>query len=321
MQRRNARATGLNVSFALVIPIRNGGELFLRLAESVMSQTHRPAEVILFDTDSSDGAVEKGQAILRSIPTRVVKIRRDQFDHGGTRNAALKLVRQRWVIFMTQDAVCADRNTFAHLMAAIDEPAVIAAYGRQLPHADANPLASTARLFNYPEHAIRQDMAAAATLGIKTWFCSNSFCLWQKAALTQAGGFAEKLILGEDAHAAARLIQAGGAVAYRPDARVFHSHNYSATQEFQRYFDIGVFHSDYAALLFRAGNASREGLKFVLAQASQLWQQRAFWSLLRFPFHVAAKAIGYKLGRKYKLLGLRLSRALSMHKNYWVEGI
>ncbi len=316
MARRSASAASAP-RFSLVIPVRNGGSLYRQCLESVAEQKLKPAEVLIFDTESDDGSATLAAAVLKKIPLRTFSIARSQFDHGGTRNRALRLARYDWVLFMTQDAICADTEAFANLLAAARAPNVVAVYGRQLPHSDASPLAATARGFNYGSERIEQNLTAASRLGIKTWFCSNSFCLWNKPALLEAGGFAEKLILGEDMHAAARLIQAGGTVIYEPRAEVRHSHNYSAAEEFSRYFDIGVFHSLHRELLFRAGNPSKEGLRFVLGQVRQLRKLRAWLSVLRLPFHVAAKFLGYKLGQNYTLLGRRLSRALSMHKNFW----
>ena len=291
--------------FTLVIPVRNGGELLLRAVQAAMEQSLRPSEILIYDTESTDGVVQRIAELTGKIPMKIVPVLKQQFDHGGTRNAALKQARFPWVLYLTQDAVCADGGAFAALFAATAGKNVVAAYGKQLPHPDANPLAATAREANYGMARIEQNMGRAPQLGIKTWFCSNSFCIWNKAALVRAGGFAEKLILGEDMHAAARLIQSGGTVVYEPLAQVHHSHNYSAIEEFRRYFDIGVFHAEHCDLLFRAGNASKEGLKFVLRQAKSLWQQKALLSLMRLPFHVAAKFWGYRLGRKFTLFGTR----------------
>jgi len=308
-----------HTKFSLVYPVRNGGDLFVRSIESVLKQSARPSEILIFDTESTDGAIERAKDLLKRIPTRIFSLTKQEFDHGGTRNTALEAAKHTWVLFLTQDAVCASNDALANLLTATKGKGIVAAYGRQLPHHDATALAATARVFNYPETSHRQDMSRATELGIKTWFCSNSFSLWHKPSLIRQGGFQSKLILGEDAEAAARLIQAGAAVAYAADAQVYHSHNYSALEEFKRYFDIGVFHEENRELLFKAGSANKEGLKFVRAQLNALWLQRAFLSLIKFPFHVAAKAIGYKLGRKFNLLPTWLRSILSMHKNYWIS--
>jgi len=306
--------------FSLVIPIRNGGALLGECVGAILQQSLLPKEILLFDTESGDGAVEKAALLIqkKKIPVRVFSVRREEFDHGGTRNKALLAAKYPWVLYLTQDAVPADAKAFEWLFSAVSSgKKVVAAYGKQLPHRNASALAATARAFNYGDTRILQDMEHAPLLGIKTWFTSNSFCVWNKAALIAAGGFAEKLILGEDMHAAARLIQAGGAVAYEPRALVRHSHNYSAIEEFRRYFDIGVFHRLHAGLLFQAGNANKEGLRFVLRQAMALVKEGAYGSLLRLPFHIAAKFIGYKLGRNFTVFSRSITRALSMHKTYW----
>lgn len=308
---------GRGVKFSLVIPVRDGGMLYRACLESVALQKVKPAEVLIFDTESVDGSASLAATVLKKIPLRTFSVAKAEFDHGGTRNRALKQAKYPWVLFMTQDAICADAEAFGRLLTATRAKNTVAVYGRQLPHTGASPLAATARGFNYGSARIEQTMAVAQKLGIKAWFCSNSFCLWHKPALEKAGGFAEKLILGEDMHAAARLVQAGGTVIYEPAARVHHSHNYTAWQEFSRYFDTGVFHRLHSALLFRAGTPNKEGLRFVIAQLRQLIALRAWYSVILLPFHVAAKFLGYKLGRNFTLLGTRISRLLSMHKNFW----
>ena len=307
----------LGMPYSLVIPVRNGGNLLLECVAAAVAQTIRPKEIIIFDTESNDGALEEVKKIVGETPLRLISIGKNDFDHGGTRNAALKLAREDWVLFLTQDAVCTDNRAVGHLLTAAKTKGVAAVYGRQMPHRNANALASTARLINYGTERIVQNMNTAEQLGIKTWFTSNSFCLWHKPSLMRAGGFAEKLILGEDMHAAARLVQSGATVVYEPLATVRHSHNYSAWQEFTRYFDIGVFHAQYVNLLFKAGSANKEGFRFVLKQASLLWKSGAVISLLRMPFHTIAKFLGYKLGRKYTLCGNKVCRIFSMHKRYW----
>ncbi len=303
--------------YSLVIPVRNGGELLVECFKAAMAQSSAPAEIIIFDTESSDGVPEKLKSLAGRVPFRLEHITKHEFDHGGTRSAALQMARHDWVLFITQDAVFADGAAATRLLEATQQPKIGAVYARQLPHNRATPLAATARFINYGTERIVQNLQSAAALGIKTWFTSNSCCLWHKPTLVQAGGFAASLILGEDMHAAARMIQAGATVIYEPTAQVRHSHDYSAWREFSRYFDIGVFHAQHADLLFKAGTANKEGFRFVKLQASLLWRSHSLLSLMRMPFHIAAKFLGYKLGRNYTLFGRRICRMLSMHKNYW----
>jgi len=51
---------------------------------------------------------------------------------------------------------------------------------------------------------------------------------------------------------------------------VFHSHDYSFLDEFKRYFDIGVFHTNTSWLQQTFGGASGEGLRFVISEMRYL---------------------------------------------------
>lgn len=115
------------------------------------------------------------------------------------------------------------------------------AYGRQLPHFSANPLAQHARAFNYPNKSYVCGKNNVSALGLKSVFMSNSFSAYRLSAFKELEGFPSNTILCEDMFYAAKAILAGYQVAYAADAVVRHSHNYKPLEEFKRYFDIGVF--------------------------------------------------------------------------------
>src|SRR5690606_29801174 len=115
-----------------------------------------------------------------------------------------------------------------------EDPAVAVAYGRQLPHRDANPIAAHARYFNYGPQSRVVGLDDRARLGIKTVFTSNSFAAYRAVVFNDLGGFPERNILSEDMYLAARAVLAGARIAYVAEACVRHSHNYSPVEEFRR---------------------------------------------------------------------------------------
>jgi rhamnosyltransferase len=246
------------------------------------------------------------------------KIPASDFNHGGTRNLALSHLPAGTdvVVYMTQDALLADPHALSRLMSVFADPAVACAYGRQLPHTDAMPVAAHARLFNYPAASRVVSLAVKVRLGLKTCFMSNSFAAYRVADLQAVGGFPSDVILGEDMSVAARLLMAGKSVAYVADACAYHSHNYSVMQEFRRYFDTGVFHARSPWLLAEFGSAGGEGLRFVRSELAYLWRHAPWWipsALVR----TAAKLIGYRLGRLESRWPLWFKRWCSMHKGFW----
>jgi len=301
------------MSAYLIVLTLNPGPLWPQWLAAVQSQ-QLGIQGLVVDSSSTDGT----EFSELPVDWSCLRIAAADFKHGGTRNLALQHVPQgtQVVVFMTQDAMLAKPDALQSLLSAFADPTVACAYGRQLPHTDATPLAEHARNFNYPAVSRTLSMADLPQLGLKTCFLSNSFSAFRLVDLLDVGGFPSDVILGEDMSVAARLLMVGKRVAYVAEACVHHSHNYTLGQEFRRYFDTGVFHARAPWLLQTFGGAGGEGGRFVRSELAFLWRQAPDWlptALLR----TLAKWLGYKLGRHEKRLPLALKRWCSMHRAYW----
>ena len=299
---------------AVIVPTLNAGERWKDWLSVFARQTRRPDYLLLIDSTSADDTV----ALARAHGFDIHTIAKSDFNHGGTRQLGVELLPQADIIvFLTQDALLGDPEAIERLLAAFADEQVGAAYGRQLPHLDARPIAAHARLFNYPPQNQVRGLADRSRYGIKTAFISNSFAAYRREALQQMGGFPDNTIMNEDTHVAGKLLLAGWKIAYCADARVFHSHNYGYTEEFRRYFDIGVFHTRTPWLQQRFGGASGEGRRYVVSEILYL-SRHAAWLLPSAMLRTGLKLLGFKLGQAH-LSGLPLwvCRALSLHKAYW----
>ena len=298
----------------VLIPVCNPGSRWGTFLKALSNQTLRPYRCVVIDSESTDGAVE----LALNYGITVHRISRDEFNHGATRQSGINqfVGDADTVIFLTQDAILADTDALQKLMAGLKEPSVAAVFGRQIPSADATPIAAHARLFNYLTFDYTRSWSDIAEHGIKTCFLSNSFAAYKVKALFEVGGFPSNVILGEDMHLAARLIMAGQSISYQSLASVYHSHNYSLFDEFKRYFDIGVFHSQNSWILQKFGEVSREGLKFLHSEFSYLLKI-APWRLPEAAFRTLLKVTGYRLGLMHYRFSLRACRILSMNKGYW----
>jgi rhamnosyltransferase len=77
------------------------------------------------------------------------------------------------------------------------------------------------------------------------------------------GGFPENVIMCEDVYAAAQIMEAGYDIYQQADALVYHSHNYSVVQDFQRYLDLGVIYESRERWIIEAfGGAKKQGAQF-----------------------------------------------------------
>lgn len=303
------------IKVGLIVPTLNGGALWQEWLECFSRQTRIPDKLLLIDSSSSDETVN----LARKQGFDVKIIAGSEFNHGGTRQWGVDCLSDvDIVVFLTQDALLAESDAIDNLLAAFDDSSVGAAYGRQLPHRNAGPIGAHARLFNYPASSQLRSLEDKMSYGIKTVFISNSFSAYRRSALMQVGGFPAATIMNEDTYVAGKMLVAGWKIAYRADARVFHSHDYGFLDEFKRYFDIGVFHSHTPWLQQTFGGASGEGLRFVFSEIRYLLK-RTPWLLPSAVLRNGLKWFGYRLGGAVdRGFPRTLSRHLSMHKAYWL---
>ncbi|TLU87943.1 MAG: glycosyltransferase [Chlorobium sp.] len=297
---------------ACIIPTYNGRADLVRLLDSLESQTEQFA-VFVVDSSSTDGS----QELAKKRVNKVIIIPADDFNHGGTRQLVVdKNPGYDIYVFLTQDTCLADNGAIKQILEPFADPEVGAVCGRQLPHLDATPLAQHARMFNYPDGVWIKTMDDVASFGIKAAFMSNSFAAYRGKTLRAVGGFPTHVIFAEDMYVAAKMLMGGWKVAYAGNAQCRHSHNYTAMDEFRRYFDIGVFHDRESWIRENFGGAGGEGMRFVKSELKFLGLRR----ILLWPAAIVrnvVKLVGYKLGQQESMLPIRIKRKLGMHRSYW----
>jgi rhamnosyltransferase len=297
----------------LVIPTLNAGKRWDQCLKAVLSQALRPNRLLDIDSASDDQTASLAEA----AGFEVVRIERSQFNHGGTRQWAVEYLDDcEVVVFLTQDAILAAPDALAELVRCFEDPSVAVAYGRQLPHIGATGIEAHARMFNYGPTTLRKDTAAAGRLGTKVFFCSNSFAAYRRETLIALGGFRRDLILEEDAEYAARAIKAGYANVYCATSLVYHSHDYTLSEQLARYFDLGAFDARHEWMRQQFGSHSGEGLRFIRSEFGYL-ARHAPLQIPRAWSQTCAKLVGYRIGRLERWLPVGLKRRLSMTPGYW----
>ncbi|WP_032093659.1 glycosyltransferase family 2 protein [Necropsobacter rosorum] len=302
------------LSITLIVPTFNAGDLWVEWIAQLKLQTIRIEEVIVIDSSSVDNTAN----LAKQAGFSTYCIEKSDFNHGRTRNQAVMLCKKDSdiLVFLTQDALLASADALQCLVNCFSDASVSAAYGRQLPHKDANPIAAHARLFNYPAHSVTKEKRDITELGIKTAFMSNSFAAYRRSVFTALGGFPNDVILAEDMYLAAKMILANYKIAYCADAMVYHSHNYSYCQEVKRYFDTGVFHAKVRWIKENFGGVKGEGKKFVISELKYLLKHAPLW-IPKAMLTTLFKAIGFKLGLNWNKLPKYIIKKCSMHKGYW----
>ncbi len=298
---------------ALCIPTYNAGSSIdrqLPALEQVKALFHR---TLIIDSSSTDGTPDR----FRTKGYEVLTIPSIEFDHGGTRQMAVGNFSDcEIVVFLTQDAIPVSAASMSRLIAAFDDPEVVIAYGRQLPRPEAGAIEYHARLFNYPAQSRHKSRDSIPELGLRTAVVSNSFAAYRRDSLLELGGFPTGTLFGEDTLTGARAILAGRKIVYVGDAEVYHSHDYSLIEEFQRYFDNGVFYSREKWILETFGAAEGSGKDYVISEMKYLLKV-APWLLPLSAITVVVKYLGYRAGSMEKYFPTKLKLKASMNKAFW----
>lgn len=299
----------------LLIPTYKPNKDIFRLLERIEKQNYPVRRICIVNTQEQywDPALEE------EYPKVIVRhIREDEFDHGGTRHAMAMESDADYLLFMTQDALPADRHLVRRLVEAFDQPGcrIGAAYARQIAKQNAGQLDAASRSFNYPAQSFVKTKADLERLGIKTYFCSDVCAMYDREIYRELGGFPRPVLFNEDMIFASRIIGAGYGVAYAAEALVRHSHNYSGSQQFHRNFNIGVSQEQHREV-FDGFSSEGEGIRLVKASAKQFYDEKKPYLIAPLFWQSACKYAGYWLGRHYKHLPGKFVEAVSGTPSFW----
>ncbi|GHU62286.1 rhamnosyltransferase [Clostridia bacterium] len=305
---------------SVIIPTYKPDKRFETLILNLAKQTYPIHQLILMNTEEKYFEKAKlKEKIKRVFPNVYLRhLRKEDFDHGGTRNLGVGLSRTDLVLLMTQDAVPVNPYLVEELIQPFlkGEKRTAISYARQIAGKEASFLEKNSRLFNYPKKSQNKSKKDLSRLGIKTFFASNACAMYRKEVWEELQGFPEKTIFNEDMLFAAKAVQAGYRIAYCAKAKVRHFHQYTLKEQFMRNFDIGVSQAEYASI-FSSVSSEDEGKKYVLDVLRGCIKNGYVQEIFPLVAQTGAKYLGYRLGKEYRRLPTKWVRALSMNKEYW----
>lgn len=297
----------------VIIPMYKPDAKAVLLIKKLLQQTHQIHEIHIINTESKTFPKE-----LESMSDRIriTNIKREEFDHGGTRDYGARQSDAEYVVFMTQDALPVNECLIKNLIAPFQDENVAITYGRQLPNPDCKVIEKYIRSFNYPDVSCEKSIQDLERMGIKTYFCSDVCAAYRKSTFEQLGGFEKKTIFNEDMIMAANTIQAGYKVFYAADAKVYHSHNYTCREQFHRNFDLAVSQAEHPEI-FNQVKSESEGIRMVKDAARYLIKIKKPWLILSLVVSSGFKYMGYAMGKHYDQLPIGLLLRCTMNKEYW----
>ena len=282
------------MDISVIIPTLNAEHDIEGLLTVLGRQSIQPIETLVVDSASEDRTIE---LIQKHKGVRLLQIDRQDFNHGGTRDLALRESRGDFVCFLTQDALPVSDDYLELLVAPmVDDSEIALVSGRQLPKADARRFEQLVRGFNYPDSSSVRSKRDLKKYGIKTFFASDTCSAYRRTAYLECGGF-EHVNTNEDMLMAARFIASGMKVAYEPRAEVYHSHNLTPSQQFARNRAVGFFLESHADDLMHISETG-EGGRLVKSVSLQLLREGNFGEFVAFGVDCCARLLGNRSGRR-----------------------
>ena len=228
-----------NPKVTVFVPSYNGGLLFEEvLYELERQETPWPYEILVIDSGSKDGTVER----LERHPIRLVRIPNHEFDHGATRNRAVELARGEIVLFTVQDATPRSRHWMATMVEHFSDPEVAGVYTHQIPRPNCNPFLMD-RLKGWVQGGGEPEERQVASPE-EFWTELDHIQRWRTIAFDNVSSAVRRSTalelpfprrrFGEDVTWAKSAILAGYKIIMEPRVAVTHSHDNSIWYEFKR---------------------------------------------------------------------------------------
>ena len=231
------------VRASVVVPTYNGGAMFEKVLACLLDQAAPWCfEIVAVDSGSTDGTWE----VLKNHPDprlKALRIEKEEFQHGRTRNYAIAQSQGEYIAVITQDALPSSQRWLYNFVNLLDRfPEAAGAFGRHVAHEDATaytvrdikrhfePFRERLKVTRYDD-VERYRSAEQGYRSMLHYLSDNNACLrrsvWEKIPYREVD-------YGEDQLWARDIVDAGYAKLYAYHSDVMHSHDYNEIDTFER---------------------------------------------------------------------------------------
>lgn len=275
----------------IICPLYQAEQYIEKLHESLLKQKNvNIGKIKYILTKSSD----KSEEILNNNKLDYEVISKNDFSHSLVRERAALKSNSDIVCFISQDIVIEKDDWLENLVRPIINGEAEATYSRQLTKF--SNIEKYTREYNYPENSIIKSKKDIKELGLNTFFFSDASSAVKTELFKKLNGYdGKKLPINEDMYLAYKLIMNDYKIKYCADSVVYHSHHFSLKQLYDRYKLTGIFLKENT-YLDKYGTTSNGGslAKYIL---KRIIQEKKIELFVRYPFDMAARLIGMKVGK------------------------
>ena len=275
----------------IICPLYEAEQYIETLHQSLLKQKHVQINEIQYILTRSMDCSEK---ILQKNQLNYKVIDKEDFSHSLVREEAAMKSKADIICFISQDIIIDSEYWLEKLVSPIINGEVEATYSRQLTKF--NNIEKYTREFNYPEQSLVKTKKDIPKLGLKTIFFSDASSAIKTDVFKTLKGYDGKLLpINEDMYFAHKLIANEYRIGYQADSVVYHSHQFSLKELYDRYKLIGIFfreNSDFNQ--YRINSSGGNLAKYVFKRSIQDKNVRV---LIRYPLDMAVRWIGMKAGK------------------------
>lgn len=277
---------------SIVCPLYNAENSILQLHKSLQKQEGVDIVEIKYVLTKSKDRTED---LLKMNDVPYEKIKKKDFSHSLTREKVAMTVKGQVIVFLTQDVEIKDKEFIKKLITPIIDGEAQATYARQVTKY--NNIEKYTREHNYPTESFVVSKADLEKKGLKTFFFSDAAGAVGAKTFKSLGGYDGKnLPISEDMYFAYKLIMSGGKIKYVAEAKVYHSHNFTVKELYERYKLTGEFMKMNPEIAKYGVNVAGGGMaKYILKRALKEGNWKV---IIRYIPDMAARFVGMKVGKR-----------------------
>ena len=278
------------MSIDIICPLYNAENYIENLHKSLLNQNIKINKINYILTESKDNT----EKYLIDNKIKYEKIKPSEFSHSLTREKAAFNSKADIVVFITQDIDIRNKDWLERLVNPIINKEADATYSRQLTKY--NNIEKYTRESNYPDKSQIKTKDDIEKLGLKTFFFSDASSAIKRDIFVKLNGYDNKnLPINEDMYFAYKLIMNDYKIKYCADSIVYHSHKFTLRQIYDRYKLTGKFFKQNSYLdNYGTTNSGANLAKYIL---KRIFEDHNYKLLFRYPFDMAARLIGMKVGK------------------------
>ncbi|NFE59978.1 glycosyltransferase [Clostridium botulinum] len=282
------------MKISIICPLYNAENYIYNLNNNILTQEldfEQELEILYVLTRSKD----KSEDILKKLNCNYRVVEPKKFSHSLTREIMANKVSGDIIVFISQDVKMKNKLWLKNLVTPIISGECEASFSRQI--CENNSIEKYTREKNYPEESRVVSKKDIEKYGLLTFFYSDASSAVNAKIYIELNAYDGKdMPTNEDMYFAHKLIHAGYRIKYCADSEVYHSHDFTFKQLYNRYYDTGVFFKENSYLMKYKGNESGLTLaKYVLKRALEDRNIKVIFSLLP---NFGVRYIAMKIGQK-----------------------